>query len=256
MTQPEVAKHGPVIISAGGEGSRIRGFMTQELGLPEDFPKPLLPTGGPDNETLIGRIIRQASTESLVSPPIVSVTERNMAHMVAHPDIPDVVYDTSSYVFALDPMYYRLRRTGARVLGCASDFYSDFSWEDFIEQHEEKGAAMSVLVSRSDEPVQAAVFDVDPITQRITSLRRPQTSSSQDYTNVGAYILDPTPEMLDVLDRRLPANTADSQANDVIFLEIMRCGLATSVEWEGTHVNVNTPSEYQALLRHTAGAAV
>lgn len=244
--------HGPVIISAAGESSRLRGFISGELGLPDDYPKLLLPTGGPDNETLLGRIIRQATIDDQL--PILSVTETNMRHMLAHPDIPAVEYTTEIPKPSLSAMYYRLRRTGERVLSCAGDFYSDFSWEEFISHHDESGAAMTLLVHRSTQPVEAAVFDIDPTNNQIVDLRRPPYSAVGDYTNIGAYVIDPVDEIHDVLDEYLPVNPQEVLETDAIFLQIMRRGLAGCMIVEGANFNVNTPSEYQALLRHTAAA--
>jgi len=245
-------EHPPVMITAAGEGSRIRDFMSQDLSLPSDFPKHLLPTGGPNGETLLGRIIRQASIDPISKPPIINVTETNRQHMRVHPDIANVVYDTEQFKFSLDPIYYRLRRMGGRVLGCAGDFYSDFSWDTFIKQHEANGSAMSVLVNKAAGPVEAAVFDVDPLTNRVTGLKRPKCSGERDYTNVGAYVIDPTDELIDILERFLPANPRETHDTDTVFIEIMNAGLVGSVLLAGAHFNINTPKEFEALQAHTS----
>lgn len=250
------AETNSVIITAGGEGSRIRGFMTEELGLPPDYPKHLLPTGDPSGETLIGRIIRQA--EQVPSPelPVVNAREVGVRYMQAHPDISAVEFDLEHFRFSMDPIYYRLRRTGKRVLGCAGDFYSEFSWADLITQHEASGAAMSLLVNKTSGPVEAAVFDVDPLTNRITGLRRPAQSMAGDYTNVGAYIMDPTDEVFKILDAHLPDDPADAYIDDTIFSYLLRAGLAGAVHLEGKHANINTPNEYLDLQAYTGAVSV
>lgn len=247
-------EHPPVIITAAGEGSRIRDYMSQDLSLPDDYPKHLLPTGGLNGETLLGRIIRQASIDPISKPPVVNVSEANLQHMSIHPDIADVEFDTEQFKFSLDPIYYRLRRMGGRVLGCAGDFYSDFCWDTFIKKHEASGAAMSVLVNKAAGPVEAAVFDVDPLNDRVTSLKRPKCSGERDYTNIGAYVIDPTEEVVDILDKFLPDNPEDTHDTDTIFVEIMAAGLVGSVIVPGAHFNINTPKEFEALQAHTSSA--
>jgi len=249
MTNPELS---PVIITAAGEGSRIRDYMTSELGLPEDYPKHLLATGGPNGETLLGRIIRQSSIEPLPKP-IVNVSETTMHHIEEHPDVSGVVFDTEKFRFSLDPLYYQLRRTGARVIGCAGDFYSDFNWKTFLDHHQASGAAMSLLVNQTTDPVKAAVFGVNPETHIITGLDRPESSREYDYTNIGAYIIDPTDDVLKVLDSFLPPkpNDTSGNTNDTIFRQFINRKLAGAVLVEGAHFNINTPDEYLALRQHT-----
>ncbi len=183
---------GPVVITAAGEGTRIRDFMSDHLELPPDYPKHLLPTGGPNGETLLGRIVQLANEAPLKEPPIVYVRPENMHYFEDAHDLGPLVMDTEKFSHAVDPIYHRVRRTGARVLGCAGDFFSDgFSWQEMIERHEEGGAAMSLFVERSPQPVNALVLDVDDESRRIRGSRRPSVSGEGEYTNVGAYIIDP-----------------------------------------------------------------
>lgn len=179
-----------------------------------------------------------------------------MKYMETHPDVPPVEFDLERFRFSMDPLYYRLRRTGNRVMGCAGDLYSEFSWEAFIEDHETHGAAMSLLVSKTTDPVEAAVFDIDHESGTINGLRRPTQSSYGDYTNVGVYIIDPTEPLLEVLDTYLPEDPADAQPNDTVFSQILNGGLARGVQLEGRHVNINTLNEYRDLQAYTGMLSV
>lgn len=245
-----------VTVTAAGEGSRIREYMTQALGMPGDYPKHLLPTGAPDDETLIGRIIRQASTDGFAEAPVINTTPTTMEYMMRHSDVGEVTYDTERFVFSMDPLYYRLRRTGRRVLGCAGDFYSDFEWSDFVEKHEKSGAAMSLLVNRTTTPVMAAVFDIDSQSGRVVGLRRPDRSPEGAVTNVGAYVIDANQDVLDVMDRYLPRHPQDAHADDTVFSHLMEAGLVGAIEIGQNHYNINTAQEYEALCSFTGSLSI
>lgn len=242
----------PAIIAAAGEGSRLREFMRTELDLPDDYPKHLLPTGNPGGETLLGRIVRQTSGDNFSDVPIVNTTTHAAHYILTHPDIaPTPRIDTERFVFSMDPFYYRVRRTGERVIACVGDFYSDINWQEFTRQHEESSAAVSLITHRASTPVQAAVFDIDTQTSRVTAIRRPTAGGQGEYCNVGAYIFDPVDALLAVFEQHLAEDPRDARADDSVFAGLIHAGLVGAVRLEGSHFNINTPREYQALLDHT-----
>ncbi len=252
---PEI---GHVTIAAGGQGSRMREYMNSTRRYPISYPKHLLPTGA--GETLLGRLVDQASEQPIPTKPTINVNPENQDHITKA--IGDAAnYDSENFVFSLDAFYYRVRREdaqgiGAFVLCCAGDVYTKFSWEQMIEAHQRSGAAISALVKKAEADTQAAQFDVDPQTGRITQLRRPDLSPSGSYTNIGMCIIEPTPGILSVLHDTLPEDPRDCSDGDHVFVEMVRRGLAGIVDCGDAYsTNINTPREYEGLLARTATEA-
>lgn len=238
---------GPVIVTAAGESSRIRSMMN-DRGFPGDYPKHLLPTGGPGGETLLGRILRQASALPNSQLPIVYVTETSLAYMQAHPDIGPAKYRTEKFGFSMDPIYYQLRRTGSRVLGCAGDFYSDFSWSSFLAEHEQSNQPVSVLAGNACGSEDAAIFEISN-QGVVTGFSRPTISGPDDYRNIGAYIIDYDSKVSAVMDELLPENPALAPDGDAVFCRMVSLGLVGAVTSVGTqHYNINVAAEYEIML--------
>ena len=256
MRTPEV---GPVTVVAGGRGSRMRDFIDCTRQYAPGYPKHLLPTGS--GETLLGRIVRQASESPLERKPTINVSAENGEHITSAIG-ENAHYDFERFVFSMDPFYYRLRREasqniGSFVLGCAGDIYSEFTWERMVGAHRESGADMSLLVQKTENDTQAALFDVESQTGRITNVSRPELSPAGSYTNVGVYVIEPTAAILSVLKDMLPEDPRDCVGDDRIFKEFVRRELVGIVEFEDCFsTNINTPREYQNLLAHTATVSV
>ena len=245
---------GPVLVCAGGASTRIREMLDAE-GLPPDYPKHLLPTGGPDHETLLGRIVKQASQAPINQPPIIYAAPQTVGYMQRDPSVGPATFSTEAFNFSVDPLYYRLRKYGQRVLGCAGDFYSDFTWAGFISEHDRRETPMSVLAGPSAGSPNAAIYEVEDGV--VTNFYRPEGGSDPTaLKNIGAYIIDPDPRVMAVLDELLPVNPAESLPDDTIFNRLVMDGLVGAITNVGSnHFNVNSVAEYQDMLQRLSEPA-
>lgn len=235
-----------VDIAAGGYGTRIREFMV-EVGHEPDFPKHLLPTGGPEGETLLGRIVRQSFDAPMVDDVIIHANSRNARYIKSHPDVdPRANVITGNYGRSLDPFFGQLVEAEERVLGCAGDFYADFSWQELLTWHDAHSFAVSFVVGHSSALDSGAIFDVAE-NGRIERLRRAEPNQNE-LINVGIYVIDPTKLVIDAATRHM---NDTGMTDETIVSELIDLGIAGAYALEGTPYNVNTVSTYQALLDHT-----
>ncbi len=240
-----------VDIAAGGYGTRIREFMV-EVGHEPDFPKHLLPTGGPEGETLLGRIVRQSFGAPMVDSVVIHANDNNAGYFVSHPDVDtraDVI--TGNYGRSLDPFFGQLVEAEERVLGCAGDFYADFSWQELLSWHDAHSFAVSFVVGHSAALDGGAIFDVAE-NGKIERLRRAKPNQ-HELINVGIYVIDPTELVIGAATRHME-NTG--MTDETIVNELIDLGVAGAYLLEGTPYNVNTASTYQALLDHTSSLSV
>ncbi len=236
-----------VDIAAGGHGTRIREFMV-EVGHEPDFPKHLLPTGGPEDETLLGRIVRQSFDTPTVDDVIIHANSNNAGYFESHPDVdPRADVIAGNYGRSLDPFFDQLVKAEERVLGCAGDFYADFSWQDLLEWHDAHRFAVSFVVGHSAALDGGAIFDVAK-NGKIESLKRAKPDQ-HELINVGIYVIDPTKVVIDAAARHMQNA---SVTDETIVSELIDLGVAGAYALEGTPYNVNTVATYHALLDHTS----
>ncbi len=227
-------------VSAGGRGERIAGYIATIAPL---LPKHLLPiptAGG----TILGDIVLRGhrSFEEVTVwssketyPSIVLGLERVATTNVvvdAHMSGP------------LGPLIRGLVAANARAYGCAGDFYCDFSWDKFEEFHESEQRPVSILVAHSVAVPKGARFTVE--SGRVSSWERVSKTTRKDLINMGCYIIDPTPQVLDLV------KTLKTHKEDEFFDTMINAGLVSGYDPGIPGFNVNVSEVYESLLNELA----
>ena len=235
-----------VHIVAGGYGTRLRDHMS-ELGYDPSFPKHLLPTGGPNGETFLGKVIRQTRCIPGALPPIVYVNEENAPHIQNHPDIqPAPQLCAQPYSNSFEPMIDAVSRTKQRVIGCAGDFYASIDWRDLLGFHDDSKYPIT-FVAGLTVPVERGLAYTIAEDSRVISFERSNMTTANEMINVGIYVFDPEPRALSVLHHVKHAKE-EQIAQALVDDELL--GLYTLPTMP---FNVNTKETYRMLLEHTAG---
>lgn len=233
-----------VHITAGGYGTRLREHMN-ELGYASSYPKHLLPTGGPQGETFLGRVIRQTLQIPNARPPIVYVNEENRQHIQNHPDVqPAPQLCTQSYGNWLEPMIDSLAATKQRVVGCAGDFYASINWLDLLGFHDDSKYPVT-FVAGLTVPVERGLVYTVAEDSKVISFKRSDMTSANEMINVGIYVFDPEPRALSVLQHAKQAKE-EQIAQALVDEELLGLYVLPTMPF-----NVNTKETYQMLLEHT-----
>lgn len=228
-----------VHVSAGGNGTRIREGM-EYLGFSPGFPKHLLPTGD-GVETLLGRIVRQASKLGHVA---VYSNYDNVRFIGESTDIdPNISLQIArGFNGPLTAMINDINRTNDRSFACAGDFWADFEWSNFAKFHEQHDMPVSILVGPSVPTHEGARFKVGD-DNKVNSWERVERTTDQDLINIGAYIVDPEKLVLRKL-RELTWHKEDP-FNDTMIKD----GLMAAYVLNTPSYNVNNPEVYAALVQ-------
>jgi hypothetical protein len=246
-----------VDIAAAGEGSRLRPTM-RGLGFPDDLPKHLLPTGNPDDETLLGRIVRQSLASPQLAAPVIYANPNNAAAIRSHPDVDPRAHITTA---PADTSFGDFMRTlvgrGAITLGASGDHYAEtFSWDNLLDHHGSNNYPVTIVTARCLAVDEGAVYRVTD-TGQIAAFQRVGRTTPEDTINIGLYVFEPSRLVLDSLARvGVNAHTVErpmSVSPEKIVTALIEDGLVGSYELpEGTSYNVNTAETYDGLLLHTA----
>lgn len=228
-----------ITVSAAGQGSRIRDAMNG-LGFPLEMPKSLLPTG--QGETLLGRIIRQASVVGHV----LLYVNYDHARMIGESsDIPnDISLLINRNIYGpLGPIYLDLFRTRKRCMMAAGDFWANLDWTKFLEFHDSHNMPISIVVGRSSPTNDGAKFIING-DFRVKSWERVPETTEHDLINIGAYIIDPTNEVIEKLQGLDITDHKEDSFNNAMIPE----GLMAAYVLEEPSFNVNNIDVYNAML--------
>lgn len=233
-----------ITISAAGKGERMRPDLI-ELGLPEDLPKPLVPTGKPD-ETLIGRIARQAMEIAHVE---VYANYDTIRPIGESPDLPQNVslLVNRNITGPLGPLYLDVNRTHEQSLMAAGDFWAAFNWSDFVKFHNEQDTPVSILVARSIPTTGGARFNVND-DGTVKSWERVERTTDEDLINIGAYIVDPEKLVLKKINEIAAKTHKEDPFNDTMI----GSGLMSAYVLDDIAFNVNNAEICRAMWEHTA----
>lgn len=242
-----------VHIAAAGHGSRMRTAM-DSLGFPEELPKHLLPTGEPGGATLLGRIVRQVLDTPLGLEPLIYANSINIDAINGHPDIHHSVNTVLDTVEGNSlHAYMDLLMGGAgRVIGCAGDFYADFSWTDLLAHHESSPFPVTFVAGETRGAEHGVVYDITGSGQ-VRGLHRPEILYGNELINIGVYVFDGTKSVLRAIQA---ATTAPpGKVEDTFGQGLIDQDLLGAYVLEQPGFNVNTQLAYQELLDYTASHA-
>ena len=168
-------------VSAGGKSSRMR----KTLALTDVVGKHLIeiPVLG---TSLLGGIIQNACCFREIRIHCNEDNESVIKQKHQNSNVTVVVDNVMSG--PLGPLVRELLNNRDMTLGCAGDFYSDFSWSEFLNFHIRKQADISVLISHSSPTLNGARFTLHR-SGKITAWERVKETSEEDLINIGAYII-------------------------------------------------------------------
>lgn len=230
-----------VHIAAGGNGTRIRNGM-ETMGFPAEFPKHLLPTG--DGETLLGRIVRQATEighpEIYANYDNVQAIGEQLNRLNPEQDVTlSIAWNCNG---PLGPLVHAINRSKQQTLSCAGDFWADFSWGDFRAFHDSQPTPVSILVGPSVPTREGAVFRVED-NGVVASWERTGQTTGEDLINIGAYIVDPEKLVLQKL------NALTHHKEDPFNTTMIEAGLMSAYVLYSRAYNVNNPEVYAELVQ-------
>lgn len=216
-------------ISAGGKSSRmkLRGVS-----------KHLLPLPG-TRESILGQIVKDARA---YFDRVVIWSGENTPQL--REVFGELVMKDADMTGPLGPPIRALLDSHARSYGCAGDLVCAFSWHSFENFHDNHDLPASILIAPSIPVDKGARFITSGA--HITGWERGKTTS-QDLINIGAYIMDPTDQVLEVI-RQLKASEGNpSHKEDQFFSALIANGLLAGYNPGCTCYNVNDPGTYQHL---------
>lgn len=224
-------------VSAGGRGSRMSSNVDVGVLRPPKHLLPLPVRGG----TILGEILRVAREDF----DLVTI----WSGVANHKDLSIAFLGQSNVLVQVDqemsgplgPMIRNLLHSGARVYGCAGDFYSVFRWVDFESFHNGHNRPISILTSSSVPVKEGARFEMSG--PEVVSWERVSVTNESDKINVGCYIIDYTPEVEALL------KALKSGKEDEFFDTFIPAGLVAAYDPGTTGFNVNSPEVYESLLR-------
>ena len=228
-----------LLIAAGGNNTRIRDLLEADF---HGIPKHILPIPG-KGLTVIEAIVLGAREHF----DQISIESNDSNIFFISPlffgglTIVKTVVDGFA-TGPMGPVIRQLQQSQQRTYGCAGDFYCDFRWKDFEDFHDSHDLPASILVARSVPAPQGARFNLNG-THRVNSWERVERSEPDDLINIGVYIVDPIPEILE-----LTAEMAHHK-EDVFFDLLIARGLLAAYDPGNLGFNINTPIIYQEMCR-------
>lgn len=241
QARPIITNNKKLIIIAGGEGSRIKEMFNKKAS---PFTKHFLPL--PESGTsIIGSIINKAQPHF-----------RNIEISASHNTIDFMmgnfkesqnihISNDNEMIGPLAPPLLELISQGKRVYACCGDIYSNFNWDEFEKFHDTHNNPISILSANSFPAKKAACFNIAS-NGSVKSWKRKIKSSKKDYINIGAYIIDPDPELIEIA-KELLKNKACKE--DVFFQKCIEKRILSAYKETSFSCNINTPDIYNRLVK-------
>lgn len=242
-------------IAAGGRGTRLRSLM-DSLGYEPNYPKHLLPTGGPNGDTLLGRIVRQAL--DVTDEPVVYGSDSNIPIISTHTDIAPEARGVAAPPDAsfFGPFLRALLDQKTVVLGASGDHYIDTSpWLSLLETHDSGPFPVTLAAAQAAPLDKGLVYDVRD-TGQIVGFRRVDRTNDEDLVNIGVYVISPAQSVLQSLAKigickanldRPMAQPAETIAGQLVLDRLIGIHELPA----GSAFNINNPEIYSGLLNHT-----
>lgn len=235
-----------LVVIAGGECLRIADFLKKEFS---KIPKHILPlpTRG---MTLIEAIIKDA--ECFFDEIIIEANYQTAIFFEAifngHKKVVVNVDDVHSG--PLGPVARRLGKE-ERIYACAGDMFCEFNWSKFEEFHKAHIKPISILVASSMAVPNGARFIIGAHDE--LAWERVEHTQPFDLINIGAYIIDKSPETISLFDDLNSLKTIVKHKEDGFFDTAIKKGCVNAYNPAIIGFNINTPLTYQGLCRYLRG---
>jgi mannose-1-phosphate guanylyltransferase / phosphomannomutase len=175
------------VVMAGGEGTRLRP-MTASM------PKPLLPiVNKPIMEHVLRLLQRHGITETVVTVQFLASLVRNYfgdgeeLGMVLHYATEDAPLGTAGSVKNAEHLL-----TDGTFLVISGDALTDFDLTDLMKFHHDKGALVTVCLTRVPDPLEFGITIVDDDGKVQRFLEKPTWGQVfSDTVNTGIYVMEP-----------------------------------------------------------------
>ena len=175
------------VVMAGGEGTRLRP-MTASM------PKPLLPiVNKPIMEHVLRLLKRHGITETVVTVQFLASLVRNYfgdgedLGMVLHYATEDTPLGTAGSVKNAEGLL-----NDGTFLVISGDALTDFDLTDLVKFHHDKGALVTVCLTRVPDPLEFGITIVDDDGKVQRFLEKPTWGQVfSDTVNTGIYVMEP-----------------------------------------------------------------
>jgi len=235
-----------LIVIAGGECLRIADFLKKEFG---KIPKHILPlpTRG---MTLIESVVKDA--EDFFDEIVIEANYQTAILFEAifngHKRVVINIDDVHSG--PLGPVARKLD-SEERIYACAGDMFCEFSWNKFAKFHNAHTKPISILVASSMAVPNGARFMIRSNGELFWE--RVEYTQPFDLINIGAYIIDKSPETIDLFDDLDSLKTMIKHKEDGFFDTAIKRGCVNAYNPAIIGFNINTPLTYQGLCRYLRG---
>lgn len=228
-----------LIISAGGKNTRIKNYLVDRFS---DIPKHILPLPK-YNTTVLEKIVRDAL--SFFSEIVITTNENNyvfIRSLFSHYVNVSIVIDKICNG-PLGPMFRELILKKETVYACAGDFFCNFSWKKFNDFHASNDSDISILIAKSMPTKDGARFIKGDI-NKIQSWERVTITNTNDWINIGCYIVKPNEALIDAIEKMPFAK------EDIFFDYFIPKGNISGFDPGEISFNINTPGNYEALCAY------
>ncbi len=218
----------PVLIQAGGRGTRLRPFTTV-------LPKPLMPIGElPVIEIVLRQLKRAGFREINIS---ISYLGHLLQAVIGDGGRYglDVGYITEEKPLGTIGPFRRLPRPDGPVMVMNGDLLTDLDYTRLVAHHRSSGAALTIGSYCCKVPVSLGVLDLGP-GDEITGFREKPTL---DYwASMGVYVLEP--EVWDLVPENQPFGF--DRLMEVVLSGSIR---ANVFRFDGIWLDIGRPEDYQ-----------
>ncbi len=230
-----------LILIAGGKGSRIKRIFNQESA--PRFTKHFLPLPE-EGGTIIGAAIEKS--KKYFDEIEISSSENTSGFIGANfkgKEKISIVEDFNM-IGPLCPPFLELLAKGKRVFAYTGDAYSNFSWKEMEDFHDDHGKPVTLLTAKSFPIEKGACFCLDK-KGIITGWKRKAKSTKDDFINIGGYIIDPDPKVVKIAQELIDLKTCKE---DLFFKRCIEEGVLAGYRDKGFSCNINTPEVYNKLV--------
>lgn len=232
-----------LVIMAGGECSRIGDFLKKNF---KKIPKHILPLPG-KHRTLIEAIIYNSIDE--FDEIIIEANYQNAIFFksIFNGNKKIIVEIDDVHSGPLGPIARKINEQ-ERIYACAGDMFCEFSWKFFEDFHNSHEKPISLLIARSAPAPKGARFFKD--NNNNLCWERVQNTTNNDFINIGAYIIDSHPKILEIFNEMNKKRSIIKHKEDNFFDLGIKNNLVCAYNPKIIGFNVNVPDVYLKLYNY------